>query len=564
MEQEMYINGIGTTYYDSTVEYVAAPVTAAYMSNMQDLQSILNNTNDVNGAYDKILQDLQNLANLAQNGAQDVNGYSYYMTQQMADELSSVVQSLNAVGIPSSTFLTNSPADTATKNQLVQNWQSLGGFGISALLTQAVNVYTDPHTLQSMIELEYVKAGNSAISTQLGLLESALTTTSNILSTLTILENISNHLSTSNDVTPFVFPPTNNGNLSVNAISALINQNTGLYGSRDVVGWNAFIGAVDPGYFAYYNSLGIVNNTPTAAQMALLQTKADDYLKGYLSTTTSYHGFTNTGNTSDPSNIYTVFPGNSVFDMYLHDQLAAGAHVKLDANGIMSILNIGSGNPANQFSNNVADILNTSTLKNGSASFTSLSGFSSMLLAQDINNPASPNDYEIAYRVAASAHFTQVLPYAQTQATDGAQLIQAYHALIAECQTLSAQGTSVSTVNSLTNLVYNAASTIAANFTVAGLLLSSTAPQSQLNSAASKWILDNQNQLTTTSNLSQAAGGNQNAITLAIQSAQSLNDTQKQDVQNYLFIFQEFYKSASTVLQNISQIIQTMAQGINH
>lgn len=57
-------------------------------------------------------------------------------------------------------------------------------------------------------------------------------------------------------------------------------------------------------------------------------------------------------------------------------------------------------------------------------------------------------------------------------------------------------------------------------------------------------------------------GAIQNNITKAITSAQSLNDTQKENVRNFLFVFEEYYKSASAILQQLTQTIQRMAQGI--
>ena len=53
------------------------------------------------------------------------------------------------------------------------------------------------------------------------------------------------------------------------------------------------------------------------------------------------------------------------------------------------------------------------------------------------------------------------------------------------------------------------------------------------------------------------------ALTFAITAGQGLNDTQKADVQNYLFVFEEFYKSASAILQSITQMIEKMAQNIS-
>lgn len=78
---------------------------------------------------------------------------------------------------------------------------------------------------------------------------------------------------------------------------------------------------------------------------------------------------------------------------------------------------------------------------------------------------------------------------------------------------------------------------------------------------AQKWVLDNYTNLTTTS--SSSAGQIQQRLTFAVTAGQSLNDTQKETVQRYLFLFEEYYKSASAVLTKISQLIERMGQSIS-
>jgi hypothetical protein len=79
-------------------------------------------------------------------------------------------------------------------------------------------------------------------------------------------------------------------------------------------------------------------------------------------------------------------------------------------------------------------------------------------------------------------------------------------------------------------------------------------------STVEKWALDNYNQQ---SSLSSQAGNIENDLTTAITAAQSLNDTQKENVREFLFIFQEYYQSAAAVLSTITQVIQMMAQKIS-
>jgi hypothetical protein len=85
-------------------------------------------------------------------------------------------------------------------------------------------------------------------------------------------------------------------------------------------------------------------------------------------------------------------------------------------------------------------------------------------------------------------------------------------------------------------------------------------PTDPLNFASTeKWALDNYTQ---SGNASQA-GNIQNDLTTAITSAESLNDTQKENVRKFLFIFQEYYQSATAILSAINQIITQMAQKIS-
>ncbi len=58
------------------------------------------------------------------------------------------------------------------------------------------------------------------------------------------------------------------------------------------------------------------------------------------------------------------------------------------------------------------------------------------------------------------------------------------------------------------------------------------------------------------------AGKIQQTIDGAIQAATNLNDTQKEEFRRYMFVFEEFYKSASAMMSQINQILASMAQNI--
>lgn len=80
--------------------------------------------------------------------------------------------------------------------------------------------------------------------------------------------------------------------------------------------------------------------------------------------------------------------------------------------------------------------------------------------------------------------------------------------------------------------------------------------------AARAWARDKYN--VSESNLSATgkAGVLQQQITFAITAGQSLNDSLKEKVRRYMFVFEEYYKSASAMLTKISELISKFAQGI--
>jgi len=88
----------------------------------------------------------------------------------------------------------------------------------------------------------------------------------------------------------------------------------------------------------------------------------------------------------------------------------------------------------------------------------------------------------------------------------------------------------------------------------------STSHAASTQAGAINWVLDNYNATATAGVTS--AGLIQQHLTNAITAGQSLNTTQTESVRNFLYLFEEYYKSASAVLTAITQIIQKMADGI--
>lgn len=178
-----------------------------------------------------------------------------------------------------------------------------------------------------------------------------------------------------------------------------------------------------------------------------------------------------------------------------------------------------------------------------------------------------------AYKTAASAYFnTQIAPVIpSTLMTSGAfpqftvegmrvfsQLIALQKSLLKEVARLSA----IATPEVLTdaNSLYSRVKTLTEDFTKRFGNLTVPLNTPALASSFRQFLLDNNNPKY---QISGQAGDMQANLTFAITAAQGLNDTQKEDVRNFLFVFEEFYKSASAILQRISQMIEKMAQNIS-
>lgn len=109
--------------------------------------------------------------------------------------------------------------------------------------------------------------------------------------------------------------------------------------------------------------------------------------------------------------------------------------------------------------------------------------------------------------------------------------------------------------SALTNVLKDLDSTFQAN----GVPITEDSTNLQKYNGFVTWMFDRYNEKN-----SADSGVYQENISKAITAAQSLNDTQKEDVRNYLFVFEEYYKSASAILQKITQILERMAQGIRN
>lgn len=80
-----------------------------------------------------------------------------------------------------------------------------------------------------------------------------------------------------------------------------------------------------------------------------------------------------------------------------------------------------------------------------------------------------------------------------------------------------------------------------------------TGPGADPSTAIKRWIQDTQ---------SADAGGFQRNLSNAIVASQSFNDTERENLREVMFVFEEFYKSATGLLSRLTQLLEKMADGI--
>ncbi len=148
--------------------------------------------------HDAIVNAIKALRNLAQNGLErnvvlgNPNSPTerFFLTTEMANNLDLVLRSLKIAGI------TTPPAalNGVDKKNAVINWIDLAGFGVAEILQSAVSAGINNRSIQSLLELEYVKTGNDVIFTALTNLEEALGITKEVLETLEQVQALRNQV----------------------------------------------------------------------------------------------------------------------------------------------------------------------------------------------------------------------------------------------------------------------------------------------------------------------------------------------------------------------------------
>ncbi len=174
--------------------------------------------------------------------------------------------------------------------------------------------------------------------------------------------------------------------------------------------------------------------------------------------------------------------------------------------------------------------------------------------------PTSSNAYDsLANALYQHPLALQVNWASQSPANVVAQMSQLRTALASELSQLNqlnppalvsgvAQYTTGSVAQTVSAVLTNMQSTFGSVVTVKGL---------------ENWILDGYASANFgSSSVPTNQGAIQSNLDAALLASTNINNTQQQDFQRYLFVFQEFYQSASSMLTTITQDINQMAQNI--
>jgi len=122
---------------------------------------------------------------------QEPDGKRFFLTYGMANSLDQLLKSLEAAGFDTVSLPVAGDPDRITQ---LQKWQDLDDVGLREILILMGDAVGNNRTLQAMIELEYVKAGNDLIGDNLESLDEALRITRDTLDTLERAQVLKNKL----------------------------------------------------------------------------------------------------------------------------------------------------------------------------------------------------------------------------------------------------------------------------------------------------------------------------------------------------------------------------------
>lgn len=449
----------------------------------------------------------------------------YVLTDEMAQSLDVLFRTLNLAGVQFPSDGTspivfppqNLPPSYSSNWNIV--WQDLAVASplVNNVFHAALQAVQDNGSLQSMIELGYIKTANDVLGKQLSSLEGALDTTKGVLNALGNLQDLHNQVKIYNS--NFAFPYAGGG---ISDGSAYVQQYrsaaSGFFGSplAPVLSGDYY---QLPDYLNFLSgrvadgSVSIVFGIVADVKLAPGTVVPPSFLSRYGMSLV------------EP-------PPNAGFDTYRTEDLP---HIVLFFNEFKAMSDINNSN-------------GYYIVRGGAGTnFTTSAQLFSKIQGQ---NPAASDI--TALNLGKPALTGQIN-----------QLISLRNQLSAQIRTLSATTPSASLGDA--NSLYGRLQTVLADIKSVFVLGSggqptSSSPLSSTYAGFLAWMEDSYNTRNTTS--SGSAGKIQQDLTNAITAGQSLNDTQKESVRRFLYVFEEYYKSASAILTKITQILERLAQGI--
>lgn len=460
------ISSLDQTVY-TQYEYTHQDVVSVYLSNISVIFDIYNRaaTTDpispdriTQEDADNVSQALSNLTDLAQNGLVRAYGdappQTYFLTQQMAANLDLIIRSFKATGAIS-------PTESLSDAQL-EKWKDLSVTNpvIQNVLSSALQAQSAAHSIQALIEMEYVVTGNQLIQNKMQNLADALDLTKGILATLSNIQEARN-----GGVT-MTTPPGIDFKYGGTVISVIAAHQTHVTTVQFITKTHGTIRTTT--HQTYYMTRALTTWR--------LVKSVGEYANLYSARASAYYGHPLVPQIPD-SLVTTGF-----FGVPLWGQITAAGSAYLDK--ILSyrqslLLQL----PTLSASTSAADRADSNSLYNRVKSV--LNGMS-VYLHQALITPANAPDIAFRRGVALASWLSDGYANPLIGTTAGGQVF------------LPPAGSS--------------------------------------------------------------SGADQRALTNAITAAESLNDQQKQQVNQFLFVFEEFYKSASSILQRLSQIIERMGQ----
>lgn len=672
-----YIGGISS--YIQDLDHTSGPVYDTYIMNIQSIESILNSPGAMTSTQStQLTTAINKLKNLLAQGALDPDsGRTSYVTRDMGERLGAFFNSLQGVGIDvtsnSNAIQFPSPGDADTILATLNSWKTavMGTGTLSSLFTYADT--TTNHSLQGLVELNYVKTGNEILSTQLSGLESALNLTDGVLNTLTNLQVLHNDIQT-NAKNGFPFDYAGQVGLSDADYTAGYIRNASsyfgtpivpvadpsvLYGTQKVNQAELdYLQAIKDGgrestinFYATQNSILPLFENPASNDLGMPIYLTDEVAAYYGIDKTNRVNFDGTPN---PNGINYAFDLNNPLNAKLLTDLNSlqGPTTYYEA------ANLGSGIPILPEMKSSYDFLTDQAIAcdANNAPFYTFVNYQGSLqpaiqqfgtsptLTQDVADryglslpPINSNGVNYILFKAGSTQATLDVYLNDIEAAKTLESLRPTLALISKSyyafqllptMSLSAaqKDAFVTFCNSSDILKANPSSgghylytaglsytsatktftlthdtvyvtalvaqwnqyrdQLASEISQLQAVAAGTGAASDQNSLLSRlqgvksdldtvssqydsthqinsfitWLVDKYD-LRGSATANQSGNYQQN-LTYAITASQSLNDTQKEKVRNFLYVFEEYYKSASAILQQLTQILQRMAQNM--